>query len=47
MTQKIISVSSIRKKAIAWGTVFSLKNDLKRKEFRDIDPRKIDRAIRV
>jgi hypothetical protein len=27
--------------------VFSLKNGLKRKELKDIDPRKEDRAIRV
>jgi hypothetical protein len=43
-----LNASSVRKKANGRGTVFSLKNGLKRKGFRDvINPRKADRAIRV
>jgi hypothetical protein len=45
---KSLSVNSVRKKTIARGTVFSLKNGLKRKGFIDIiKPRKADRVIRV
>ena len=38
---------SERKMAIAWESVFSVKNGLKRKVLVDIDPRKEDKAIRV
>ena len=37
---------SERKKTIAWESVFSLKNGLKRKVLMDVDPRKEDRSIR-
>ena len=37
---------SKRKKTIAWESVFSLKNGLKRKVLMDVDPTKEDRAIR-
>ena len=40
------SCDSERKKVIAWESVFSLKNVLKRKLLMDIDPRKEDRVIR-
>ena len=38
---------SERKKTIAWESVFSLKNGLKGKVLMDIDPRRVDKAIRV
>jgi hypothetical protein len=50
MTQviKSLSVSYVRKKLITRGTVFSLRNGLKRKRFLDvINLRKGDEAIRV
>ena len=43
---ELSTCDSERKKVIAWESVFSLKNDLKRKVLMDVDPRKEDRAIR-
>lgn len=43
----MMSGSSQRKDAIAWGTMFSLKNGSKEEEFRDNEPRKEDRWIRI
>jgi len=43
---ELITCDSKRKKTIAWESVFSLKNGLKRKVLIHVDPRKEDRAIR-
>ena len=43
---KLSTCYSERKKIIAWESVFSLKNGLKRKVLMDVDPRKEDRSIR-
>ena len=43
---ELSTCDSERKKVIAWESVFSLKNDLKRKVLMDVDPRKEDRATR-
>ena len=43
---ELSTCDSERKKVIAWESVFSLKNDLKRKVLMDVDPRKEDRSIR-
>jgi len=43
---ELSTCDSERKKVIAWESVFSLKNDLKRKVLMDVDPRKEDRAVR-
>ena len=37
---ELSTCDSERKKVIAWESVFSLKNDLKRKVLMDVDPRK-------
>ena len=43
---ELSTCDSERKEVIAWESVFSLKNDLKRKVLMDVDPTKEDRAIR-
>ena len=43
---ELSTCDSERKKTIAWESVFSLKNGLKRKVLMDVDPTKEDRAIR-
>ena len=44
---ELSTCDSKRKKTIAWESVFSLKNGLKGKVLMDIDPRRVDKAIRV
>ena len=44
---ELSTCDSERKKTIAWESVFSLKNGLKGKVLMDIDPRRVDKAIRV
>ena len=43
---ELSTCDSERKKTIAWESVFSLKNGLKRKVLMDVDPTKEDRAIK-